>query len=202
LLKAADAAIFTVKNTPNSKSSNVIHKIAIAASGGVGGFFGLAGLAIELPISTTIMLRSIADISREQGESITDIETKLACLEVFALGGTSEFDDNTETGYYAVKMLLAKSISETARFITEKGIIEEGAPLILQLIAKIAEKFSTQISQKVMGQAIPIIGAAGGSLINTLFMDHFQDMAKGHFTIRRLEKQHTPSYIKKIYRSL
>jgi hypothetical protein len=53
-----------------------------------------------------------------------------------------------------------------------------------------------------MGQAIPIIGAAGGSLINTLFMDHFQDMAKGHFTIRRLEKQHTPSYIKKIYRSL
>ncbi|WP_299670420.1 EcsC family protein [uncultured Polaribacter sp.] len=202
LLKAANGAIFTMKDHPMKKSSNAVHKIAVAASGGVGGFFGLAGLAIELPISTTIMLRSIADISREQGESIHTIETKLACLEVFALGGTSKLDDGTETGYYAIKALLAKSVSEVAKFITEKGIVEEGAPIILKLITKIAERFSIQIAEKMAGQAIPIVGAAGGALINTIFMNHFQDMAKGHFIIRKLEKKYDSEFVKKIYEEI
>ena len=202
LMKAADAAIFTMDDIPNSESSNIMHKIAVATSGGVGGFFGLAGLAIELPISTTIMLRSIADISREQGESITSVETKLACLEVFALGGESKSDDGTETGYYTIKAMLANSISEAAKFIIEKGVIEEGAPVILKLITKIAERFSIQITEKAIGQSIPVIGAAAGALINTIFMDHFQDMAKGHFTVRRLEKKYDVEYIKEIYTNL
>ena len=202
MLKAGDIAVFTMRDKPSVKSSNTIHKIATATSGAVGGFFGLAGLAIELPISTTIMLRSIADISREHGESINDIETKLACLQVFALGGASQSDDGTESGYYAIKALLAKSISETAKFIAEKGIIEEGAPILLKLITKIAVKFNVQISEKLMAQSIPIIGAAGGAIINTMFMDHFQDMAKGHFIMRKLENKYEASYIKGIYKKM
>jgi hypothetical protein len=42
----------------------------VATTGGVGGLFGLPALAIELPISTTIMLRSIADIARSEDEDI------------------------------------------------------------------------------------------------------------------------------------
>lgn len=202
LLKAANVAVFTMKDKPSTKSSNITHKIAVATSGGVGGFFGLAGLAIELPISTTIMLRSIADIAREQGEPINAIETKLACLEVFALGGKSKSDDGTETGYYAIKAILAKSISETAKFIAEKGIIEEGAPILLKLIAKISERFSIQISEKMISQSVPIIGAAGGALINTMFMDHFQDMAKGHFIMRKIENKYDATYIKTLYEKL
>jgi hypothetical protein len=34
----------------------------------VGGGFGLAALPVELPISTIIMLRSIGDIARSEGE--------------------------------------------------------------------------------------------------------------------------------------
>jgi hypothetical protein len=199
LLKAGNVAVFTMRDEPSVKSSNMIHKIATATSGALGGFFGLAGLAIELPISTTIMLRSIADISREHGESINDIETKLACLQVFALGGVSQSDDGTESGYYAIKAVLAKSISETAKFIAEKGIIEEGAPILLKLITKIAVKFNVQISEKLMAQSIPIIGAAGGAIINIMFMDHFQDMAKGHFIMRKLENKYEANYIKIIY---
>jgi hypothetical protein len=30
----------------------------------------------------------------------------------------------------------------------------------------------------------------GGALVNTLFMDHFQDISQGHFTVRRLERAH------------
>jgi hypothetical protein len=59
-------------------------------SGAIGGAFGLTALAVELPLSTAIMLRSIADIARSEGEDLTMVESRLACLEVFALGGRSD----------------------------------------------------------------------------------------------------------------
>jgi hypothetical protein len=199
LLKASEAAIFTIKDIPGEDSSNKWHKLGVAASGGVSGFFGIAALAIELPISTAIMLRSIAEIARSQGESITSTETKLACLEVFALGGNRKSDESAESGYYAVRALLAKSISEAAEFIAEKGFVEEGAPVIVRLITNISQRFGIQITEKAAAQAIPAIGAAGGALINTVFMDHFQDMAKGHFIVRKLEKVYGKEIIRKLY---
>ena len=89
LLKAADTAIFTMKDIPDEKSNNLLHTLAAGTAGAVGGLFGIAGLAIELPFTTTIILRSIADIARSNGEIINNADTKFACLQVFALGGNS-----------------------------------------------------------------------------------------------------------------
>ena len=102
LMKASDVAIFTMKDNPGEESSNIWHKLGFVVSGGVGGFFGSAVVAVafELPISTSIMLRSIADIARSEGESISALQIKMTCLEVFALGGKSDSDDGSETGYY------------------------------------------------------------------------------------------------------
>ena len=202
LLKASQAAIFTIKDLPGEEPSNKLHKIGVAASGAVSGFFGIAALAIELPISITIMLRSIAEIARSQGESISGADTKLACLEVFALGGNSKSDESSESGYYAIRALLANSISKAAEFIAEKGFAEEGAPILVKLITAISQRFGVQITEKVAAQAIPLIGAAGGAMINTIFMDHFQDMAKGHFIVRKLERIYGKEIIKKIYEEL
>ena len=52
------------------KSSDWWHLGATAATGAVGGAFGLTALAVELPLTTTIMLRSIADIARSHGEDL------------------------------------------------------------------------------------------------------------------------------------
>ncbi len=199
LLKAANSAIFTIKDVPGEEASNNWHKLGVAVTGGIGGFFGLASLVIELPISTTIMLRSIAEIARANGESISDVETKLACLEVFALGGDKVSDNGAETGYYAVRALLGRSVSEASEFILTKTIAEEGSPLLVKFIASISQRFGIQVTEKAAAQAIPAIGAAGGALINTLFIDHFQDMAKGHFIIRRLERTYGADVIKKTY---
>lgn len=202
LLKAANAAIFTMKDIPGEQSSNVWHKMSVAITGGVGGFFGLAALALELPISTTIMLRSIAEIGRANGESITDADTKLACLEVFALGGRSTSDDGTESGYYVVRTLLARTVSEASEYLLSKTFAEESAPILLRFLANISQRFGVQITEKVAAQAIPIIGAAGGAVINTIFLDHFQDMAKGHFTVRRLERMYGKEIVQKLYLEL
>ncbi|QUN06909.1 EcsC family protein [Shewanella yunxiaonensis] len=202
LMKASEAAIFTMKDLPGNESSNRWHKLGVAISGGVGGFFGLTALAVELPISTTIMLRSIADIARSHGESISQDEVKLACLEVFALGGPSVSDDGSESGYYAVRTALGKAVSDAAEFLAANALAADGAPALVRFIASIAERFSIQVTEKVAAQAVPAIGAAGGAIINTLFMDHFQDMATGHFVVRKLERKHGKERIQKIYNDL
>ena len=202
LIKASNAVVFTMKDVPGESASNIWHKLGVAVSGGVGGFFGLAALAVELPISTSIMLRSIADIARSEGESISSMDTKLACMEVFALGGTTRADDASEGGYYAVRAALAKSIADASEFLVTKTLTEEGAPVLIKFITVIAERFGIQVTEKAAAQAIPAIGAAGGAIINTLFMDHYQDMAKGHFIIRRLERKYGKALIEETYAAL
>ena len=166
------------------------HKAGGVISGAIGGAFGLAGLSVELPISTAIICRSIADTARANGESLEDAETRLACLEVFALGGLSKQDDSADAGYFTTRTVIAKSVSDAAQYVATHRVVGEAAPAIVRLIVQVAARFQVQVSQKVAAQAIPIVGAAGGALVNLLFVDHFQQMSRGHFTIRRLERQH------------
>ncbi len=201
LSKAVATAVTTLNNDPCRKPSNMLHKIAVGATGGIGGFFGLAALAIELPISTTIMLRSIADIARCEGELITSTESQLACIEVFAFGGTINIDDNHKSAYFAARAALSSSLAKAAEYIAERGLVE-GSPAIVRFIIQISERFSVQVSEKVVSQAIPAVGAAGGALINTLFINHFQDMARGHFTVRRLERKYGNEMVKNAYEIL
>jgi EcsC family protein len=202
LSKAVHTAVFTIKDSPGEEASDIWHKIAVATTGGIGGFFGLPALAIELPISTTIMLRSIADIARSEGETIGKIESKIACIEVFALGGPNKSDNASESGYFAIRAALARSVTKAVEFIAEKGIAEEGAPALVRLIIQIAERFSIQVSEKAAAQAVPAIGAAGGAIINTLFIDHFQDMARGHFIVRRLERKYGKEIVEATYKTV
>lgn len=200
LTKAVQAAIFTLDQKSDQAAANTWHKVAVATSGGVGGFFGLPALALELPISTTIMLRSIADIARSEGEPIDEIKSQMACIEVLALGGVSQSDDAAKSGYFALRAILARSLPRAAEYITGKGLAKETAPAVARLIAKIAERFSIQVSEKVAAQAIPAVGAAGGALVNTLFLNHFQEMARGHFIIRRLERRYGKRIVRWVYR--
>ncbi len=202
LEKALNFAVKTMDGRTKPPSSNRTHKILVAATGACGGSFGLPTLAIELPVTTTIMLRSIADIARSEGEQINMLETKLECLNVFALGGPSKNDDGTETGYFAVRAALAHAVSDAAKYIAEKGLAQESAPALVKFIAVVAARFGIVVSEKVAAQAIPLIGALGGLLINTVFLDHFQDMARGHFTIRRLEKFYGKELVRREYDKL
>lgn len=165
-----------------------LHRRLAAASGAIGGAIGLASLPIELPVSTTIMLRSIADIARLEGENLSEPETALACLQVFALGGHAEEGNILEGGYLALRGVLAKSVSEAARYMTGRAVADEAAPVMVRLIAQISTRFGVVVSQKAAAQAVPLIGAMGGAAINVAFTQHFQSLARGHFTVRRLER--------------
>lgn len=199
---ALDLALMTLDRDGRGQSRNIWHKLAVVISGGTGGALGLPGLIVELPVSTGIMLRSIADIARGEGERLNLPEVKLACIEVFALGGRTSKDDASESGYFAVRAALATAVSEAAEFIAERGLAKEGAPAIARLISLLTERFGVTVSEKAAAQAVPALGAVGGALINLVFIDHFQDMARGHFTVRRLERKYDPFTVRTAYIAL
>ena len=175
------------------------HKFASAVSGATGGAFGLPALVVELPVSTTIICRSIADIARANGEDLDDMAVRMACLEVFALGGPARTDDAAESGYFAVRAALAQAVSEAGRYLATHASVQDGAPAMVRLVALIAARFQVQVSQKAAAQAVPIIGAAAGAIINLMFIDHFQDMSRGHFTVRRMERIHGAQAVRAAY---
>ena len=201
LMHALNFAVTTLENRKQA-SSEVFHKLSVAATGAVGGAFGLAALGVELPVTTVIMLRSIADIARSEGEDVGAVETKIGCLQVFALGGKSGRDDASEVGYFAIRSALAKQVSEAVRYITQRGLAEEGAPAIIRLITVISSRFGVTVTEKVAAQAVPVVGAAGGLLVNSVFMDHFQNMARGHFIVRRLERAYGIDTVERRYNNI
>lgn len=201
LTQTLNLAVLSMRDVSIRTSSERMYKMIAAVSGGVGGAFGLTALAVELPISTVIMFRSIADIARSTGEDIRSIETRLACLEVFAYGGRSQYDDCAESGYFAVRAGLSKTVGAANKFIAGYGA-EDGSPILVKLISQISARFGVVVSEKAAAIAIPILGAAGGVLINTIFMEHFQCTARGHFIIRRLEKIYGKEYIEAAYERL
>ena len=202
LEKVLELAARTLGDTSKLGSSDLTHKLLVTATGAGGGAFGLPALAIELPISTTIMLRSIVDIARSEGEDIKGVESKLACLEVFALGGQTRRDDATETGYIAVRTALARTVSEAAEYIAEKGMAKKGVPVLVKFINAVAARFGLVVSEKVVAQAVPLLGAAGGAAINAIFIDHFQDIARGHFIVRRLERKYGEEFVRQEFEAL
>jgi hypothetical protein len=202
LLKGLEFSIYTMVKPETGKSQDWLHKLLVVVSGVSGGAVGLSSLAVELPFSTCVILRSIADIARSEGHTIGLLEVKLACLEVLALGGKNEKDDTTESGYWIVRGALSKYISEAASYIAEKGFTKEGAPPLVRLIVKIASRFSSVITQEAAAKAIPVVGAVSGGAINYLFMNHFQEMARGHFVVKRLEKKYGTKRTEKMYKEL
>lgn len=203
LTRALDLAVSTLGDKTDAGPRLWSHKLMAGVSGAAGGAFGLPALAIELPVSTVLILRSVADIARSHGEDLTAIESRLACLEVFALGGgrAAAEEDGTEIGYLAVRAGLAKHVTDAAKHLARAGVVEPTAPPLVRLIGAISKRFGVVVSEKVAAQAIPIIGAAGGALLNTFFIDHYQDIARAHFTIRGLERQHGVQPVRRLYSS-
>ncbi len=202
IVTALEIALLTMNREKQLPSSNWWHKLAVVATGAGGGAFGLPALAIELPVSTTIILRSIADIARSEGEDLSRPDAKLQCVQVLALGGKSKSDDGTESGYFVTRAALAKAVSEAASHLTTKGLSQRGAPALVRLISQVASRFSIVVSEKAAAQAVPVVGAFGGAAINALFIDHFQDMGRGHFIVRRLERLHGQEEVRRLYDAL
>ena len=193
----------SIRDGRQAKASPRLHTAAAMTTGAVAGFFGIETLIVELPVTTGIMFRSIADIARAEGESPQDPETLINCMQVFALGSSaSDKDDAAETSYYGVRVALSKTVTDALQYVAAHGMGSSSAPALVRLITSLASRFGVVVTQKAMAQTIPIIGAIGGGLVNTMFISHFQDMARGHFAIRRLEREYGAAAVQEAYLQL
>jgi hypothetical protein len=154
-----------------------LHKAMASASGAASGFVGMPGVAIDLPMTTALILRSVAEIARSKGEDIASDDTRRACLEVFAFGGPATEDDEAEKGYWAARLALTFLPTE-------------------RLVVQAARMFGTAVSQKLMAQAVPGIGALAGGSLNYMFMDYYQQMARVHFSVRDLERRYDAASVR------
>ncbi|MGD8884617.1 MAG: EcsC family protein [Gammaproteobacteria bacterium] len=198
--KSLDVAIGSMDLTNIKVTNNQFHKLMAAGSGAVGGFLGPLTLLAELPFMTMLILRSIAELAQKEGEDLTLAETRLACIEVFALGARSRADDAAETGYYGVRTMLGFYFSGSMVNVTEHKTVT--VPGGIELIRAVAARFSLVIEEKTAARMIPIAGAVSGAALNLIFMNHFQDVARGHFIVRRLERKYGSATIKRLYQLL
>jgi len=202
LSKATRVATWTMLNRKGRPSSDGFHQCVSMVSGGLGGSLGLATLIWELPFSTTLMLRSIADIARSEGHSLRDPATRMACLEVFAFEGKRRGQEEPEKHYWAVRLALAKAVSEAAAYAASARVVSKSVPALTRLISAIASRFGVMVSQQVAAKLVPIVGAASGMTINLIFIQHFQTVARGHFIIKRLENKYGMDTIRELYQSV
>ncbi len=202
IIKAQNTALSSMRREHEYSAHRRFYKTLVAGTGAVSGLLGLPGLIIELPVTTTLMLRSIAEIARDQGEDIHTDETRSACLEVFALGGRTEVDDAADTGYYGVRLVLSSYLTLATAQVARPTLLGEGAPVLVQFIQAVSARFGEQLTLRAAARVVPVIGAAAGATVNLIFMQHFQDMAHSHFTVRRLERQYGPEKIQATYEKI
>jgi hypothetical protein len=148
------------------------------------------------------MLRAIAAIAQQEGEDLTDPRTGLACLEVFALGGPPTDETGVEADYFTVRAMLARGLVEVADFTLDKGAIRESASFLVRFLTPIASRFGVVVSQKIAVQTVAVVGAVGGAAVNLAFIEHFQDVARGHFAVRRLERAYGAEIVRAEYARL
>lgn len=218
LTGCAGVACATMHTKALGKSpSRTLHKAAAALTGAGCGFFGAAGVTVDIPITTSLIFRSIGDMARSQGFSPALPTTRTEMLQVFAMGGRSDAK-GAGSAYYSTRNVLgaaaAKAASDWAEAIAEaalraggKQAAERASRIVIpkaveKLIEKLVQRYGVQLVQKVAAMAAPVLGAGMGAGVNTVFMGHYQRRANGHFTVLRLEQKYGREIVQVAYENV
>lgn len=198
--RAANVAIYTLPDPASPRGAKSTEHLGLAAlTGAVGGFAGPIGLMVELPLMTVLMLRAIAGIARNQGEDLNKVDARMACVEVFGLGARTRDDDAAETGYYGIRGTLAFHFGG---ILGTPHLAARDLPGGMEFLRGVVARFGVVIGDEVAARLVPVAGALGGATLNLIFMQHFQDVARGHFIVRRLERKHGSDVIRVAYSAI
>ena len=199
IMRCLDVAIGSMDGeVPDKTPSAWVPRAIAGLTGGLGGLFGVLALPVELPLTTMIMLRSIAEIAQSYGEDLNCLQGRLACVEVFALGGQGAQGGQSPT-YYATRATLAKLTSDVANSTLKQGTARATSTVTAGVAATISARFGPAMAERVVATAVPLVGLLGGATVNMLFMEHYQRLAHGHFVIRRLERRYGGAEIAATY---
>ena len=166
LARAYDVAILGLAGS--SARASTLSQAAVIGSGALSGFAGLAGFVPDAAFTTLTIMREIARIAAQQGEDLSTDDARRACLEVFAFQGGK---DESELDYFSARFAL-------------------GSGTFTRLLSDVAARYGSVLGEKFGLQAVPVAGAIAGASLNAAFLGHYRNLAKAHFAIRRLEREH------------
>jgi EcsC family protein len=178
---AQRAATFQMDEAPGRPSSDHWYTATVLITGAGGGAFGLPSVLAELPITTGVIFRSIADIGRSYGESLINPEFRATCLEVFAYGSAFDEDDDEEVAFVAAKI---------------------GAVEIAEFISKVAFRYASAIAPKIAAMSVPIVGSVLGAGVNWAYMSFYQSIARVLFTLLPIERAHDREQVRSCFSSI
>ena len=198
ILNCLNVAVRSIEQQPQRKPAERAAAMMVGVTGGLSGFFGVSALPLELPVTTTLMLRSIAEIARHHGEDLSTIEARLACVEVFALG-TPRSSARPDVGYFASRALLGRLAGKASTALIERSTANFSTPVVGSFVSEVAARFGVVVSERAAASAMPVLGAIGGATVNMIFMNHFQRVARGHFAVRHLERHYGEAVVRRHY---
>ncbi|GAB5437281.1 EcsC family protein [Falsiruegeria mediterranea] len=162
---SVQAAQGTRRAVPDQKEW--INTAVATALGAAGGFGGLPGALVELPATTTMLLRAIQGVAAETGFDPATESVQFDCVRVFSAAGPLDFDDGADLGFLSARMTLTGGAMQ-------------------KLIATVAPKLATALGQKLAAQTVPILGAVAGAGTNFAYTRYYQQIAHVQFGLRRL----------------
>jgi hypothetical protein len=94
------------------------------------------------------MLRAIAEIARSEGEDLAEPESGARMRAGLCIRWTIRLDRRVRKRIFRRRGMLAKSVTQAARFIAERGVIEEGSPILVRFITQVASRFGVAVTQR------------------------------------------------------
>lgn len=161
-MKAAHGSRGVVKDQPGWLNTAVA-----TAMGAAGGFGGLPSALVELPVTTTVLLRAIQGVAVEHGFDPASESVQFDCIRVFAAAGPLAQDDGADLAFLSTRVAL-------------------NGKAIQGLIATVAPKLAAVLGQKLAAQTVPVLGAVAGAAVNYAYTSYYQEIAHVHFGLRKL----------------
>lgn len=169
--------------------ANGVHNWALAFAaieGGGTGWFGLPGMAVDIPALITFSLRTIHKIGLCYGfESKSEDDEKFILNVLSAAGANNPSEKNA--AILAMReievMLLKQSWRKIGKIAADKTVGKEAAVIAIRNLAK---QLGINITKRKALQAIPFIGAGIGAAMNAQYINDICWAARRSFQKRWL----------------
>lgn len=165
LILAMSAAQGSRATVPDQKPW--VNTAVTTAMGAAGGFGGLPSALVELPVTTTVLLRAIQGVAAEHGFDPSAENVQFDCMRVFAAAGPLAMDDGADLGFVSLRLTLSGGAMQ-------------------QMIATVAPRLAAVLGQKLAAQTVPVLGAVAGATTNYVYTSYYQQIAHVQFGLRRL----------------
>lgn len=171
--------------------ANSVHNWALAfaaAEGGTTGWFGLPGMAVDIPTLITFSLRSIHKVGLCYGYESISGEDERFILSVLSAAGANNPTEKAAS-IMAMRniqqMILKTTWKKMAETAAKDKLSKEGAVMTIKALAK---QLGINITKRKALQAIPFIGAGIGATMNAQYINDICWAARRSFQKRWLDE--------------